>query len=78
MELVNRYSPEMNFLGLADLSGISLTEVQILPHYSKYLARFEQFEEKCCIYEEEHHVNVIRLNDGDGVFIDGTVHVCKG
>ena len=77
LELVNRYSSEMNFLGLTDLNGISLTEVQVLPHYSKYLTRFEQFEEKCCIYEKEHHVNVIRLNDGDGVFIDGDVHICK-
>ena len=77
LELVNRYSPEMNFLGLADLSGLSLTEVQVLPHYSKFLTRFEKFEEKCCIYEKERHVHVIRLNDGDGVFIDGDVHICK-
>ena len=77
LELVNRYSPEMNFLGLTDFSGLSLTEVQVLPHYSKFLTRFEKFEEKCCIYEKEHHVNVIRLNDGDGVFIDTDVHICK-
>ena len=77
LELVNRYSPEMNFLGLTDLRGLSLTEVQILPHYSKYLTRFAQFEEKCCMYEKVHHVPVIRLNDGDGVFIDGEVHICK-
>ena len=77
LELVNCYSPEMNFLGLTDLSGLSLTEAQVLPHYSKFLTRFEQFEEKCCTYEKEHHVHVIRLNDGDGVFIDGDVHVCK-
>ena len=77
LELVNRYSPEMNVLGLTDFSGLSLTEVQVLPHYSKYLARFAQFEETCCIYEKEHHVNVIRLNDGEGVFIDADVHICK-
>ena len=77
LELVNCYSPEMNFLGLADFSGLSLTEVQVLPHYSKYLTRFAQFEETCCIYEKEHHVHVIRLNDGDGVLIDGDIHICK-
>lgn len=77
LELVDRYSPEMNFLGLTDLCALSLTEVQVLPHYSKFLTRFEQFEEKCSIYEKEHHVHVIRLNDGDGVFIDGDVHICK-
>lgn len=77
LELVNCYSSEMNFLGLTDLSGLSLTNVQVLPHYSKFLTRFERFEEKCCIYEKEHNVNVIRINDGDGVFIDGEVHICK-
>lgn len=77
LELVNCYSPEMNFLGLTDLNALSLTDIQVLPHYSKFLTRFEQFEEKCCIYEKEHNVNVIRINDGEGVFIDGEVCVCK-
>ena len=77
LELVNCYSPEMNFLGLTDLSGLSLTDIQVLPHYSRFLAKYERFEEKCCAYEKEHNINVIRLNDGDGVFIDGEVHICK-
>jgi dipeptidase E len=77
LELVNCYSPEMNFLGLTDLSGLSLTDVQVLPHYSKFLSRFEKFEEQCCIYEERHGVKVIRINDGDGVFIDKEIIICK-
>lgn len=77
LELVNCYSPEMNFMGLTDLSGLSLTDVQVLPHYSKFLTKFEQFEKKCRSYEQEHNVNVIRLNDGDGVFIENYVHICK-
>ncbi len=77
LELVNCYSPEMNFMGLTDLRGLSLTSMQVLPHYSKFLTRFERFEEKCSIYEKEHDVKVIRINDGDGVFIDGNVHICK-
>ena len=32
---------------------------------------------KCCIYEKEHNVTVIRLNDGEGVFIDEEIYVCK-
>ena len=77
LELVNGYSPEMNFMGLKDLRGLSLTDIQVLPHYSKFLTRFERFEEKCCLYEKEHDVYVIRLNDGDGVFVDREVYVCK-
>lgn len=77
LELVNGYSPEMNFLGLTDLRGLSLTQIQVLPHYSKFLSRFDRFEERCCEYEKEHNVNVIRINDGEGVFIDEGMYVCK-
>ena len=77
LELVNCYSPEMNFLGLTDLRGLSLTQIQVLPHYNKFLSRFDDFEERCCAYEKEHNVNVIRINDGDGIFIDSEVYICK-
>lgn len=77
LELVNCYSPEMNFLGLTDLRGLSLTQLQVLPHYNKFLSRFDKFEEKCCIYEKEYNVSVIRINDGEGVFIDEEIYVCK-
>ena len=77
LELVNCYSPEMNFIGLTDLDGLCLTDIQVLPHYSKFLTKFSYFEEKCRDYEKDHNVNVIRLNDGDGVVIDDCVHICK-
>ncbi len=77
LELVNCYSPEMNFLGLTDLRGLSLTELQILPHYDRFLSKFNRFEEICCDYEKEHNVSVIRINDGEGVFIDKEIYICK-
>lgn len=78
LELVNMYSADMNFLGLKDLSGIKLTDIEVLPHYDRFLKRFDRFEEKCRIYEKEHSVQVIRLNDGEGVFIDGSsIEICR-
>jgi dipeptidase E len=77
LELVDRYTPEMNFQGLTDLRGLSLTEVQVLPHYTRYLPRFEGFEEKCRLYEQEKQVQVIRLDDGEGVLIDTEVHMIR-
>ncbi len=71
LELVNRYSPEMNFLCLEDLNGLSLTDIQTLPHYSKFLQKFSDFEKICLDYKETHNISVLRLNDGDGVLIDG-------
>ena len=78
LELVNMYSADMNFLGVKDLSGIKLTDIEVLPHYERFLKRFDRFEEKCQIYEKEHSVKVIRLNDGEGVFIDcSTIEICR-
>lgn len=78
LELVNSYSPEMNDLGLTDLTGLVLTNVEVLPHYSKFIKRFNHFEEKCRMYEDAHNLNVIRLNDGDGVIIEvENVIVCR-
>lgn len=77
LELVNRYSPQMNFLGLTDLRGLSLTQVQVLPHYARFLSKFDRFEETCREHEQAHKVRVIRICDGEGVFIDEEIHICK-
>ena len=76
LELIDRYSPEMNEVGLSDLSALGLTDVQILPHYSRFLSRYEDFEEICARYEREKRCRVVRLNDGEGVLIrDGQTSV---
>lgn len=78
LELVNRYSPELNSPGLTDLTALTLTQTQVLPHYSGFLTKFEHFEETCRAYETEYHVSVIRLNDGDGVILHkGTRTICR-
>ncbi len=78
LELVNIYSPEMNYLGLTDLKGLSLSSIEVLPHYNKFIKRFGQFEEKCCFYEEKNNVKVIRINDGEGVVIDKEdIFICR-
>lgn len=69
LALVNTYSAEMNFLGFADLTALALTDMEVLPHYSKFCARFDRFEERCREYEITHNISVFRLNDGDGLFI---------
>ncbi len=71
LSLVNEYTPEMNTVGIKDLSGLQLTNAEVLPHYSRFINRFEHFEERCAVYEKENYTNVIRLNDGDGLFIEG-------
>jgi len=70
INLIAGYSPEMNEnINLSDLSGFSLTDIEILPHYSRFLDRFENFEEIASQYEKKENRKVIRLDDGQAVFI---------
>lgn len=78
LNLINIYSPELNFLNLKDLNGLALTNIEVLPHYSNFIKRFEKFEELCSNYEKEKNVNVIRLNDGEAIIInDNEIEVIK-
>ena len=70
LELVNEYSSEMNTRNIKDLSALGLSTIEGLPHYSKFIDRFERFEERCKAYEERKSTQVIRLNDGDAVVIE--------
>lgn len=70
--LVAQYSPEMNeTVHLMDLRGFALTDVEILPHYSRFIHQFNRFEERAREHEEKTNHVVIRLEDGQGVLIKG-------
>ncbi|MBQ3192372.1 MAG: Type 1 glutamine amidotransferase-like domain-containing protein [Oscillospiraceae bacterium] len=78
LALADQYTPEMNFLKLSDLSGLALTQCMVLPHYSKFLHKLDRFEEICTEFETTHCISVLRLNDGDGIFIDGSrIELCR-
>ena len=44
---------------------------------SEEILAYTREKVRCCAYEKEHSVNVIRINDGDGIFIDSEVYICK-
>ena len=77
IELINIYSPELNFVNLTDFKGLSLTDIIILPHYSKFINKFDRFEERCQEYEEKNNIIVVRLNDGEGIIITNEVKYVK-
>lgn len=68
--IIDRYLPQLNFIGLQDRTALGLTEVQILPHYSKQQKRDAATEEKCRSYERDNHCTVLRLDDGEGVLLE--------
>lgn len=73
IEVVDRLTPEMNIVNLDNLKGLSLTNTHILPHYNKFLKRFDKLEDVCKAYEQEHNCTVVRLNDGDGIIIENGI-----
>lgn len=62
--LIDRYHPKLNFYGLTDLTGLGLTQVQIMPHCNK------ENPEKAQEYQRETGGNVICLRDGEGVLLE--------
>lgn len=77
ISIIDRFAPHLNTVGISERTGLSLTDVQILPHYNKLLKKDEKTEQKCREYEQENDCTVLRLNDGEGVFIDETTHVVR-
>jgi len=78
LELINRYTPGMNLWAVDDLRGLRLTDAYILPHYKKYLNRFERFEETCADFEREKNVRVLRISDGEGLLAGKTLSFIGG
>jgi len=73
INLIAKYSPEMNEnVNLSDFTGFSLTNIEILPHYSRFLSRFDRFEETAKEYEVAENRTVIRIDDGQAVFIENS------
>lgn len=54
---------------LSDFKRFGITNLQILPHYSRFIGRFENFEERAKQFEVDNNCNVIRIDDGQGIFI---------
>lgn len=75
--LIDRYLPDLNFVGLQDRAGLGLTDIQILPHYSKLQKQDASTEDKCRQYETENHCTVLRLDDGEGVLLEKEPRVIR-
>jgi dipeptidase E len=72
IELIAGYSPEMNNeVGMTDFSGLGLAFSEVLPHYHKYIPRFDNFEERAKQYEAVSGKTVFRIDDGQALFICG-------
>lgn len=73
IEIVDKLTPEINIVPLDDLEGLCLTNTKLIPHYNKFLKRFDKLEDICKAYEQDHNCSVVRLNDGDGIIIDNGI-----
>lgn len=71
--IVDKLTPEINIVPLDDLKGLCLTKTHIIPHYNKFLKRFDNLEDICKEYEQEHNCSIVRLNDGDGIIIENGI-----
>ena len=73
IEIVDKLTPEINIGALDDLKGLCLTNTHLIPHYNKFLKRFDKLEDICKAYEQEHNCSIVRLVDGDGIIIENGI-----
>ncbi len=75
INLVAEFSPDMNDeAGLPDNTALGLTDIEMIPHYHKFIDRYENFEQRIANYERENHCEVLRINDGEGIIITDKNH----
>ena len=75
IEIIDSFESQMNNeVGLSDFSGLGLTDLQILPHYHKFIKKYERCEDRTTKYEQIHQCKLIRIDDGQAVFINGDDH----
>lgn len=71
INLIAKYSPELNnSVNLTDLTGLGFSPIELLPHYSRYLTKFKNFEETAKEYEVANNCEIIRINDGEAIVLN--------
>lgn len=73
IEIVDKLTPEINIGALDNLNALALTNIHLIPHYSKFEKRFTGLEEICKAYEQAHNCSIVRLNDGEGIIIENGI-----
>lgn len=70
LALITEFDPQLSDgIGLTDTTGIGLTTVILCPHYSKYMTRYERFEERIRHVEQRDDITITRLDDGEAIVI---------
>ena len=74
MSLIARFTTETGRKPRGELRGIGIVDHEIMPHYQQFCERYFQVEERIRQYELETGHRVIRLSDGEGIFLDRTAN----
>jgi len=70
--LIHEFDPQLNEpVYLTDFSGLGLTNINICPHTSRFVERYDNFLERIEAFEKRSNTQITRIDDGQAVFIDG-------
>lgn len=76
IKLIYEFDPHLNdIVGLTDFTGLRLTNINVCPHVSKYIERYDRFLERIEEFENCNNVQITSINDGQAVLIDDDEHV---
>lgn len=68
LELIHEFDPQLNNeVGVTSFSGLNLYPLDICPHYSRFVNKYNNFENRIQQIENKFSLNIIRLNDGEAL-----------
>lgn len=69
--LIHEFDPQMNDeVQLEDFTGLNLTDINLCPHFSRYIYRYESFDKRITQFEQNNTIQITRLNDGEAIVLD--------
>ena len=75
ISLVAVFSPGVNEgVGLTDNTALGLADIEMIPHYHRFIEKFDNFEQRIANYERENRCEVLRIDDGEGVIFTEKDH----
>ena len=70
IKIIDLFTPEQNIINLKNLKALNFINLEILPHFDKYVSRGIIKNELVKKYELKNNTIITKINENDALFID--------
>lgn len=78
LKLIDVFAADMNMRHGGDLKGMGLTDIEILPHKTRYQENFDNFDKRYLDYKNTNKdIRTYLIEDGEGLLIHDIIEEIK-